>query len=106
MYMYYMYIQITKKTTISLLQAELAQHSEQVKQLHSEVEGQVSELSSAVEEGGAKRAELQQSLQRYEKECNHWKQKSVQQDMVLQTARGVLSIICHNVMYIYMYMYM
>ena len=95
MYMYYMYIQITKKT-ISLLQAELAQHSEQVKKLHSEVEGlqrQVSELSSAVEEGGAKRAELQQSLEKSEKECNHWKQKSVQQDMVLQTARGVLSII-------------
>ena len=82
-------------------QADLAQHTRQAEQLHHQVadlQQQVRQLSTAVEEGNAGRKEAEHQLERSEKERNHWQQKSLQQDMVLQTTRQV------HCMRMYMYM--
>ena len=74
------------------MQADLEQQKQQVEQLQHEVDGlkkKVTELSSAVHDGAASRAEVESSLDKTLKERNHWQQKSVQQDMVLQTTRQV-----------------
>ena len=59
-----------------------------MKKLREETEdlsGQVAQLVEAE----AKRSEGEQALQRAQTQLNHWKQKSVQQDMVLQTNNQV-----------------
>ena len=74
------------------MQADLELQKQQVEQLQHEVDGlkkKVTELSSAVHDGAASRAEVESSLDKTLKEKMHWQQKSVQQDMVLQTKRQV-----------------
>lgn len=74
------------------MQADLEQQKQQVEQLQHEVDTlkkKVTELSSAVHDGAVGRAEVESSLEKTLKEKNHWQQKSVQQDMVLQTTRQV-----------------
>ena len=59
-----------------------------------ELRKQLTQQTAAVEEGKTKRSEVEQALQVSEKECNHWKQKSMQQDMVLQTKTQVSALFC------------
>ena len=48
-----------------------------------------------MEEDKVGRTELQQLLEKTEKECNHWKQKSLQQGIVIQTKEQVRCILHH-----------
>jgi predicted RNase H-like nuclease (RuvC/YqgF family) len=67
--------------------ADLAQHTHQVEQLHCEVADLQQQVRQHSAEGNAGRKEAERLLERSEKERNYWQQKSVQQDMVLQTTR-------------------
>ena len=55
-----------------------------MEQLKGEMGDLRREMAQLVE-GEARRSELEQTLQKSQSQLNHWKQKSVQQDMVLQT---------------------
>ena len=59
-----------------------------MKKLREETEDLSSQVAQLVE-AEAKRSEGEQALQRAQTQLNHWKQKSVQQDMVLQTNNQV-----------------
>ena len=74
------------------MQADLEQQKQLVEQLQHEVDAlkkKVTELSSAVHDGAVSRGEVESTLKKTLKEKNHWQQKSVQQDMVLQTTQQV-----------------
>jgi chromosome segregation ATPase len=64
--------------------AQLAKKDETVKQLREETGDLTSQVAQLVE-AEAKRSEAEQALQRAQTQLNHWKQKSIQQDMVIQT---------------------
>ena len=62
----------------------------------ADLQQQVRQLSTVVEEGNAGRKEAEHQLKRSERERNRWQQKSVQQDVMLQTTRQVhKSILAH-----------
>ena len=79
------------------MQADLAHRNQQVEQLshkvadHNEV---MSKLRADLDSEVARKTELEGSLDRTTKEKNHWQQKSVQQDMVIQTTRQVIISFC------------
>lgn len=71
-----------------VLQAELSQKGQEVEKLRREVEDLGKQVTQ-LKEGEARASEVEQALQKSEMELNHWKQKSVQQDMVMQTRTQV-----------------
>ena len=76
------------------MQTDLAQRREEKERLSRQVDDlqcQVTELTRGVEEGKTSRTQLQQLLEKTDKECNHWKQKSVQQGIVIQSTQQVWS---------------
>ena len=73
-------------------QADLAQRNQERDKFTREIGelcDQVTKLKSAVDERETRKTELEQSLEKTSKECNHWKQKSVHQGIVIQDTQKV-----------------
>ena len=79
------------------MQADLAHRNRQVEQLSHKVADHneaMSKLRADLDSGVARKTGLESSLDRTTKEKSHWQQKSVQQDMVIQTTRQVIISFC------------
>ena len=79
------------------MQADLAHRNRQVEQLSHKVADYneaMSKLRADLDSGVTWKTELESSLDRTTKEKSHWQQKSVQQDMVIQTTRQVIISFC------------
>ena len=79
------------------MQADLAHRNQQVDQLSHKVADYneaISKLRADLDSEVTRKTELESSLDRTTKEKNHWQQKSVQQDMVIQTTRQVIISFC------------